>query len=270
MKTMILIAACNEAASLKKFLPRLVGIVKNLNKVNILLVSDGSTDKTAEVAKRNGCDVIINHRNLGIGESLRIGYRKAIEENYDCLITMDADGQHDEKLIPKFITSIERDEADIIIGSRYHKDSKRIGVPIDRDLLNVSVVSQMRIVTGWETTDPLSGFWVMTRPYFKFCYENSKQKRYGIHLENLIKLWYLYNPRPRKLEVPHPAIYTNHGTLELLTRDYSAANQEQRVERFGTHALHILESLEDVKSIIGDERVNSEIEERIIKFREGN
>jgi hypothetical protein len=170
-------------------------------------------------------------------------------------------------IIPTVLGALINDEADIVTASRYHKDSERLGVPMDRDMLNISVVAQMRIITGWEITDPLSGFWGMTRPYFKFCLENSKQNRYGIHLENLIKLWFLCDPRPRRIEVPHPAIYTNHGTRGLLTRQYSAANQEQRVDRFGTHAIHILESLEDVRAVLN---VEYEIEKRFLDFRSVN
>ena len=264
-KLLIVISACNEAASLKRFLPRLVKIVKNL-KVNseILLINDGSTDATSEVAILNGCIVFDNHRNLGIGASLKLGYKKALVENFDFVITIDADGQHDEKLIPDVLNILMSNTADIVVASRYHKKSKRIGVPIDRDMLNVSVTAQMRIVTGWEITDPLSGFWGMTKPYFKFCLENGNQNRYGIHLENLIKLWFLCEPRPIRIEIPHPAIYKNHGTLELLTRDYSAANQEQRVERFGTHALHILEALDDVRAI---KEIDIEIQKRFLEFR---
>jgi glycosyltransferase involved in cell wall biosynthesis len=265
-KLLIIIPACNEAASLKAFLPRVKEIVKQIQILNtIFLVSDGSTDNTAEVAQANGCDVFINRRNFGIGTSLHLGYKKALDEEYTYTISVDADGQHDETLIPKVLDILIKDEADIVVASRYHKESERIGVPVDRDMLNISVTAQMRIVTGWDITDPLSGFWGMTKPCFKFCLENGKQLRYGTHLESLIKLWYLCDPRPRRVEIPHPAIYGNHGTRELLTREYSAANQELRVERFGTHALHILEAIEDVKMV--KEGINSEIEERFLEFR---
>lgn len=264
-KLLVIISACNEAASLKKFLPRLMKVVKGLKTPStVLLISDGSTDNTANVALSNGCKVINNSRNLGIGASLKLGYKKAVDEDFDFIITLDADGQHDETIIPKVLSLLVKNEADIVVASRYHKESERVGVPIDRDMLNISVTAQMRVVTGWEITDALSGFWGMTRPYFKFCLENGNQNRYGIHLENLIKLWYLCDPKPRRAEIAHPAIYKNHGTLELLTRDYSSANQEQRVERFGTHALHILEALDDVRAT---KEIDTEIQKRLLDFR---
>ena len=265
-KFLIIISACNEAVSLEVFLPRLFKIIKDLNLlVEVLLISDGSTDNTAKIAKQNGCRVIENSRNLGIGSSLRLGYKMAIEENFDFTITMDADGQHDASIINVISDFLLKDKTDIIVASRYHKDSERFGVPIDRDFLNISVTAQMRIATGWNITDPLSGFWGMTKPYFTFAFENGRQPRYGIHLENLIKFWYLCSQRPRYMEVPHPAIYDNHGTHLLLTREYSSANQEQRVERFGTHAIHMFEAIEDVRVKIGN-RIDSEIESRRIKL----
>jgi len=247
MKILIVVAACNEALSLDQFLPRLSQVASNLSShCDILLIDDGSLDKTAEVGKKHSCSVLRNSSNVGIGTSLRRGYRKAQRGNYDVVITMDADGQHDENFLPLMLKTL-RGGADIVIASRYHPDSKRIKVPLDRDLLNVAVTAQMRIATGWKTTDPLSGFWMMRRRCFEFALKHGNQTRYGIHLEHLVKFWYLARPRPRLVEIAHPAIYGNHGTLPLLTRDYSPNNQEARVERFGTHALHIIQAIEDVK-----------------------
>ncbi len=73
------------------------------------------------------------------------------------------------------------------------------------------------------------------------------------------------NPRPRHIEIPHPAIYSNHGTHSLLTREYSKANQEQRVDRFGTHALHIFEAIEDVREKMGTD-IYKDIESRRLQL----
>ncbi len=172
-KLLIIISACNEAASLAVFLPKLFNVLETLSlSTEVLLISDGSTDSTVEVATSNGCRVIENTRNFGIGSSLRLGYKTAIDEGFDFTVTMDADGQHDALILPVVVTLLEQDKADIIVGSRYHKDSERFGVPIDRDFLNISVTAQMRIATGWQITDPLSGFWGMSKPFFTFAFEN--------------------------------------------------------------------------------------------------
>lgn len=245
LKMLIVIAACNEAASLDQFLPRLQKVADYLLS-DILVIDDGSLDNTAVICRKHECIVLQNHENKGIGNSLRRGYHEAVKGSYDLVATMDADGQHDENFLITMFEKI-KDGADIVIASRYHPDSERIQVPLDRDFLNVAVTAQMQVATGWETTDPLSGFWMMRRHCFEFALEHGNQERYGIHLEHLVKFWYLSNPRPKLVEVAHPAIYGNHGNLPLLTREYSPSNQEARVERFGTHALHILQAIEDVK-----------------------
>lgn len=262
-KLLIVISACNEAASLNVFLPKLVKVAKSLLvSTDILLINDGSTDNTAEIAVSHGCQVINNPENLGIGASLHSGYKEAFKNDFDFVVTMDADGQHDASILPGIVDLILGGEVDIIVASRYHKDSERFGVPLDRDLLNISVTAQMKFVTGWNITDPLSGFWCMTKDCYKFALDHGRQERYGIHLENLIKFWHLLTPRPRHIEVPHPAIYDNHGTHSLLTRVYSNANQEDRLHRFGTHALHILEAINDVRSIIGAASISLNMESR--------
>lgn len=260
MKMLIVVAACNEAASLDCFLPRLQKVANQLS-ADVLVIDDGSQDKTSMISKKHNCMVLRNHENKGIGISLRRGYRKAVSGGYDVVATMDADGQHDENFLAVMLEKI-RDGADVVVASRYHPDSERVRVPLDRDFLNIAVTAQVRVATGWETTDPLSGFWMMTRPCFEFALKHGRQNRYGIHLENWVKFWYL-TPRPKIVEIPHPAIYGNHGTLALLTREYSPSNQEARVERFGTHALHIIEAIEDVRRYYP--RVDEEMNER--RFR---
>lgn len=246
MKILIVIAACNEAPSLSRFLPRLSEAVSKLSEhFDILVIDDGSSDETSKISRKNGCLVLRNRVNMGIGISLRRGYRKAKKDDYDIVVTMDADGQHDENFLVTMLDQIKRG-AEIVVASRYHPDSERIKVPFDRDLLNIAMSAQVQIVTGWKVTDPLCGFWMMRRSCFEFALRHGHQARYGIHLEHLVKFWYLAEPRPKLVEIPHPAIYGNHGTLPLLTREYSPNNREDRVERFGTHALHLIQAIEDV------------------------
>ena len=161
MKVLIDIAACNEALSLDQFLPRLLRATEDLPG-DILVIDDGSSDSTSEVSKKYGCMVVRNKENFGVGTSLRRGYKVAVKDDYDVVISMDADGQHDQDFLGKMLDEIYGG-ADIVMASRYHPDSERIEVPLDRDLLNVAVAAQMRIVTGWKITDPLCGFWAMRR-----------------------------------------------------------------------------------------------------------
>ncbi|HCU47653.1 TPA: hypothetical protein DIC39_01145 [Patescibacteria group bacterium] len=249
MKGIVVVPACNEAISLTHFLPRLQGAIKQLRDlaVDIVVIDDGSNDDTIKVISNSGYRLVRNDSNRGLGFSLRRGYRLAVDEGYDFVVTMDADGQHDVNLLSVVIGRLV-EGIDLVTASRYHPESLRYNPPLDRDLLNIAVTSQIRAVTGWQhITDPLTGFWCIKRWVADFLSQQLKLERYGTCLEGLIKLWYLCEPRPVLVEVPHPAIYSNQAG-GFLNRLYSPSNMEDRLDRFGTHANHIIQALYDVQS----------------------
>lgn len=265
MKGLVVIPACNEGVSLVHFLPRLRGQINQLkgnSDVGIVVIDDGSTDDTPKIVHEMGYALVRNSTNQGLGVSLRKGYAYALEHECDYVVTMDADGQHDVRLLPSIINQLEN--ADLVTASRYHPESQRFGTPLDRELLNIAVTAKIHSVTGWHhITDPLTGFWCMKSWIADFLVKNLKLERYGTCLEALIKLWYLSNPRPKIVEVAHPSIYSNEGGF--LNRVYSPANAEDRLDRFGTHALHILKALWDVQA----SGKGQEIEEAMNKWRKG-
>ncbi|MFA5364137.1 MAG: glycosyltransferase family 2 protein [Candidatus Bathyarchaeia archaeon] len=96
----------------------------------VLVCDDGSTDMTAEIAKRLGADVISHKQNMGYGAAIKTLFITARELNADILITLDGDGQHDPREIPKLVKPILADEADIVLGSRFLDSNKKTnGVP---------------------------------------------------------------------------------------------------------------------------------------------
>lgn len=84
----------------------------------VLVVDDGSRDDTAAVAEAAGALVLRQTPNQGKGAALRNGFRRALDDAYDAVVTLDADGQHDPAEIPKFIAAFHQTEADLIIGAR--------------------------------------------------------------------------------------------------------------------------------------------------------
>lgn len=85
----------------------------------VLVVDDGSTDMTAEIAERLGGIVIRHRANVGYGGAMATIFKEARKRGVDVLVTLDADGQHDPGEIPKLIEPILRGEADIVVGSRF-------------------------------------------------------------------------------------------------------------------------------------------------------
>lgn len=84
----------------------------------VLVVDDGSTDGTAEVASAAGATVVRHPQNRGKGAALKTGFAWALERGYQAVLTLDADGQHDPTEIPKFLAALEAGEGALIIGRR--------------------------------------------------------------------------------------------------------------------------------------------------------
>jgi len=114
---MIIIPAYNEEKSLGEFLKHIPSAIEG-KKVSVVVVDDGSIDKTAQIAKEAGCLVARNKTRRGGGAALRLGYDIAKNVNSRIVVTMDADGQHSPREIKRLVEPILRDKYDLVIGSR--------------------------------------------------------------------------------------------------------------------------------------------------------
>ncbi|MFC1875606.1 glycosyltransferase family 2 protein [Chloroflexota bacterium] len=85
----------------------------------VIVVDDGSTDDTAEIAKKAGAKVVRHDRNLGYGEAIKTCFREAHKNGNDVLVTIDGDGQHSPEDIPKLIKYLNKNGSDLVIGSRF-------------------------------------------------------------------------------------------------------------------------------------------------------
>lgn len=107
-----LIPAYNEAT-------RVAGVVEHTQvHLPVLVVDDGSSDETAAQAEAAGATVLRQRPNAGKGAALRRGFRYALENGYQAVLTLDADGQHDPAEIPKFLECYATQNADLIVGYR--------------------------------------------------------------------------------------------------------------------------------------------------------
>lgn len=113
----VVIAALDEEGSLADVLDEIPATIAGLT-ASVLVVDDGSTDRTSELAEEHGALVCRLARNCGHGVALRAGYRLAKEGGGRYIATLDADGQWDPADLPAMVTLLETDQADFVIGSR--------------------------------------------------------------------------------------------------------------------------------------------------------
>jgi glycosyltransferase involved in cell wall biosynthesis len=151
MKALVIVPAYNEAENLPFVLADLQGFAGD-----VLVVDDGSTDATGEVARRSGAAVVSHPMNLGIGGSVQTGLIYALRHGYDYAIQFDGDGQHRADQLGEIITPVERHAADLVIGARTIPGGYRFGISRLVGSRFFSVV--ISILTRQRICDPTAGF----------------------------------------------------------------------------------------------------------------
>jgi glycosyltransferase involved in cell wall biosynthesis len=152
---LVLIPAFNEAARIGRVL---AGVRAAVPDATLLVVDDGSADDTTAVARAAGARVVRLPFNLGAGVAAQTGYKLAVREGYECVVQLDADGQHEPADIPALLAVIAHDEADVAIGSRFLDGAntyrpgllRRVGMGLFRWLA--------WLLTGMRFSDVTSGF----------------------------------------------------------------------------------------------------------------
>jgi glycosyltransferase involved in cell wall biosynthesis len=123
----------------------------------VIVIDDGSTDRTSEVARLAGADVIRHHENKGKGAALKTGFLEASKNGTEVVVTLDTDGQHDPSDIPKLIAPILSGEADMVNGSRYMNGGGK-NTPFYRRIGQNVLDGATNLNSGLHITDTQSGF----------------------------------------------------------------------------------------------------------------
>ena len=150
VKSVAIIPAYNEEVALGSIILRTLQYVDE-----VIIVNDGSDDKTVDVAKLAGAEIINHATNLGKGEALKSGF-SAIGDA-DVVVTIDADGQHNPDEIPSLIKPIIEDGADLVNGSRYMNGPEE-NTPAYRRVGQQVIDNATNISAGIKVTDSQSGF----------------------------------------------------------------------------------------------------------------
>lgn len=163
---LIIIPACNEEGNLPGVIQR---IEKFIPMADLLVVDDGSRDGTRFVLKKFGVPHLTHGTNLGYGAAVQSGLKYAVAAGHSVVVLMDGDGQHDPKEIPGMIDILEKENLDLVIGSRFHgrwRTAYPIGVPRKLGMILFSSIASL--LTKTHIKDTTSGFQVMNARTAKF------------------------------------------------------------------------------------------------------
>ena len=159
LRRIAIVPAFNEAGNVGRVIDELRAFDAGLD---IVVISDGSLDRTAAVAREHGAHVISLPFNLGIGGAVQTGFRYAWEEGYDVVVRVDGDGQHDPAQLAQVLEPVLAGEADIVVGSRFAGESayrssatRRIGIRV--------LAWVVSAIAGQRVTDTTSGFQALNR-----------------------------------------------------------------------------------------------------------
>ncbi len=154
-KILAIVPAFNECGNIGRTVSEIRALAQG---VDVMVIDDGSSDTTAKEAKAAGGMVVSLPFNLGIGAAVQTGFMYAQRCRYDIAMQIDGDGQHDAAFIEKVLGPIRRQEADMVVGSRFLEKtvgfrssfSRRVGINFFVHLINALI--------GVKIYDPTSGF----------------------------------------------------------------------------------------------------------------
>ncbi len=163
-KLVVIIPALNEEATIAHVVQRVPRRLDGIDSVEVIVIDDGSTDSTVDLARRSGAVVISHARNLGVGAAFATGVRGALERGAEVVVNMDGDGQFDPADIPKLLEPILFNNADFVSCSRFAEPEllpdmpriKRWGNHLMTRLIN-------GLAWGSKLTDVSCGFRAYTR-----------------------------------------------------------------------------------------------------------
>ncbi len=201
MKGLVIIPVFNEEQVIYKVISKIPQKIER-HKLDILVINDGSTDLTEERVRKTKAKVLSHPLNRGLGAALGTGFAFAKMKNYDFLITIDGDGQHDPREIPKLLKPIINAEADFIVGTRINKGR----MPFKRRILTFFATLATFLITGVWTTDSQSGFRIFSKEAIK---------KINIQVDKMeISSDFFRQCREKGLvilEIPIKAIYTKYS-----------------------------------------------------------
>ncbi|MGI5819491.1 MAG: glycosyltransferase family 2 protein [Armatimonadota bacterium] len=159
MKTLVIMPAYNEEENVGTTVR---GVLRAVPEADVVVVDDGSRDDTTRVALEAGATVLPLPINLGYGGALQVGFMYAEANDYDEVVQVDADGQHEPECVADLLEELRKGDLDLVIGSRFMGTGNYR--PSPARAMGMSLMRWLtRVATGRRITDPTSGFQAMNR-----------------------------------------------------------------------------------------------------------
>ncbi|MFA5358323.1 MAG: glycosyltransferase family 2 protein [Patescibacteria group bacterium] len=172
---------------------------------NIIVVDDGSPDKTYDLAKLSGVKVLRHLINRGQGAALRTGTQYALDNGADVIVHFDADGQHQAREISEWIKPIVSGEVDVVLGSKFLGKKAR-NLPLSKKILFKIIIPWHNLFTGLHLTDLHNGTRVLSREAAEMIKITQDQMAHNSEIQSEIA-----KHRLRYREVPVEIIYNQYG-----------------------------------------------------------
>ena len=163
-KLIVMIPCFNEEKTIAKVITEIPRVISGIAKIEILVMDDGSKDKTTEIAEKSGAHHIFKqNKNKGLGVNFKTGIEKALKLGADIIVNIDGDGQFNSNEITKVVEPILNNGADMVTGSRFLSLSKVEGMPSSKIWGNKRFTKLINRITGQKFTDTQCGFRAYTR-----------------------------------------------------------------------------------------------------------
>lgn len=202
-KILVIVPSYNEAENL----PSLLHEIRQLH-YDVIVIDDSSSDSTAKVASESGVPVLSLAANLGIGGAVQTGFKYAVANDYDIVVQIDGDGQHDPVWVKEIIQPLCQNESDCAIGSRYVPEQKDTNykTPFARRMGMYFSTSILYVTTGLRINDTTSSFRALNRNAFEYF-----ANHYPVDHPEAEALFMLHKKRFRICEVPIKMRIRAHG-----------------------------------------------------------
>lgn len=163
-RVLVMIPAFNEAANIVQVIEKVHRVVPD---ADILVINDGSRDATEFLARSAGAHVVSHPFNMGYGAACQTGFKYACREDYDYVVQMDGDGQHEPTSILDLLATVRQDGVDVVFGSRWLGVSNYKG-PLIRKFGKFFFAFIASKITKHKITDPTTGFQALGKRVVNF------------------------------------------------------------------------------------------------------